>query len=351
MNRRLTVSLALAVLTLTPQAHADEDDLNQASKKVFQEARSAAEKGDWALCRTRAVGVWQQVKSPNVAGILGICEAELGMNKDAAEHLEFFLAKQTKATPKQVAEVKKSLDKVLPKVAKVTVLPNPDDSDVFLDDVLVGRGKQTVFLNPGDARIGAAKDGQSITKTVSVKAGDVVTEYRIEVPKDPGGAGAGGAGAGGAGAGGAGAGGAGGAGEGAGGAGAGGAGAGGAGAGGSGGGPSEEAPMWPAIVMGAAGGGLLLGGMGLTIGGVVVAGEARTTGECVPFTAACRQEAADQLATADLLQNLGFAGLGLGAASLVGMTLYLVLGGSQPPVAVVPRADAAGLGFTVLGDF
>jgi hypothetical protein len=127
------------------------------------------------------------------------------MNKDAAEHLEFFLAKQTKATPKQVAEVKKSLDKVLPKVAKVTVLPNPDDSDVFLDDVLVGRGRQTVFLNPGDARIGAAKDGQSITKTVTVKAGDVVTEYRIEVPKDPGGAGAGGAGAGGAGAGGAGA--------------------------------------------------------------------------------------------------------------------------------------------------
>jgi hypothetical protein len=282
--------------------------------------------------------VWQQVKSPNVAGILGICEAELGMNKDAAEHLEFFLAKQTKATPKQVAEVKKSLDKVLPKVAKVTVLPNPDDSDVFLDDVLVGRGKQTVFLNPGDARIGAAKDGQSITKTVSVKAGDVVTEYRIEVPKDPGGAGAGGAGAGGAGAGGAGA-----AGE--------GAGAGGAGSGGAGGGPTEEAPMWPAIVMGAAGGVLLLGGVGLTIGRVVVVGDARTTGRCVPFTTACREEATDQLATADLLQNIGFAAYGVGAASLAGMALYLALAGSAPPVAVVPRADSAFMGLVFLGDF
>jgi hypothetical protein len=271
--------------------------------------------------------VWQQVKSANVAGILGICEAELGMNKDAAEHLEFFLAKQTKATPKQVAEVKKSLDKVLPKVAKVTVLPNPDDSDVFLDDVLVGRGRQTVFLNPGDARIGAAKDGQSITKTVTVKAGDVVTEYRIEVPKDPGGAGAGGAGAGGAGAGGAGA-----AGE--------GAGAGGAGSGGAGGGPTEEAPMWPAIVMGAAGGVLLLGGAGLLVGGVVSKSsvdDATSSGSCA--TDPSCEDLRGSFGTAKGLATVGVIGMSLGAAALAGMGLYLGL--APPNRSAAPRVGVS----------
>jgi hypothetical protein len=109
--------------------------------------------------------------------------------------------------------------------------------------------------------------------------------------------------------------------------------------------------MWPAIVMGAAGGVLLLGGVGLTIGRVVVVGDARTTGRCVPFTTACREEATDQLATADLLQNIGFAAYGVGAASLAGMALYLALAGSAPPVAVVPRADSAFMGLVFLGDF
>jgi hypothetical protein len=335
-NRRLAPVLAFVAFGLTSTAHADEEELNQASKKVFQEARAAADKGDWALCRTRAIGVWQQVKSPNVAGILGICEAELGMNVDAAGHLELFLAKQTKATPQQVAEVKKSLDKVLPKVAKVTVIPNPDDSDVFVDDVLVGRGRQTVFLAPGDARIGAAKDGQSISKTVSVKAGEVVPEYRIEVPKDPAGAGAGGTG--GTGMGGAGAGGSGAAVGGAGGAGAGGADV---------GPPAEGAPTWPTITLGVAGGVLLAAGIGTLVGGFVVeAGVVdRATGLRCDTDPACADNE-DDFSTANTLGAVGIASLALGAAAMTGMVVYLVAtGDDESKTHTQLRVGPAGLVF------
>ena len=176
--------IGVCAMLLSAPAQAEEEELNQASKKVYEEALTAANKSDWALCRTRAIGVWQQIKSPSVAGILGICEAELGMNRDAAEHLDFFLKNQKKGTPKQLAQVSEAFDKVKPKVARITLTPVPDDADVFLDDKPLGRGKQTFFVNPGDVRVGVAKNGQAKNKTISVKAGEQLDNLVIDVPID-----------------------------------------------------------------------------------------------------------------------------------------------------------------------
>jgi hypothetical protein len=278
------------------------------------------------------------------------------MNREAAAHLEFFLEKQTKATPKQIAEVKKSLDKVLPKVAKLTVLPSPDDSDVFVDDVLVGRGRQTVFLNPGDARIGAAKDGQSISKTVSVKAGEVIGEYRIEVPKEPTGQG----GAGGAGAGGAAAGGAGGAGEGAG-------GAGGIAQGGGDTGPRDENGVAPWV-------GWLLGGSGLAAAGVGAAllglgqaklGEASEIGDQLRSERAdCSSPTVNAAERCDEVEGLvggaeaftigGAVLVATGAAALLGMVLVWTVGdddSGKVSVTVVPWSEPHGAGLFFQGAF
>jgi PPE-repeat protein len=265
------------------------------------------------------------------------------MNREAAAHLEFFLEKQTKATPKQIAEVKKSLDKVLPKVAKLTVLPSPDDSDVFVDDVLVGRGRQTVFLNPGDARIGAAKDGQSISKTVSVKAGEVIGEYRIEVPKEPTGQG----GAGGAGAGGAAAGGAGGAGE----------GAGGAGAGGSGGGPAgEDAPVWPTFVL--AGVGVASLGLGVTFTALSTqkASEIDEATRCPdPVSPVCLQDVDDLRSSGAGFQVGAIVGFVVGGLAGAGALTYALVSTSDDTpgatVTMLPRFGLDSAGFSVLGSF
>ena len=177
--------------------------------------------------------------------------------------------------------------------------------------------------------------GQGRQRTVALLAGADET-VQVEVPKEPDAGGAG-AGAGGAGAGGAGPG---------------GAGAGGAGAGGAGPGPSEEpAPLWPAIVLGTAGGVLLLGGVGLTIARPVLVADAERTGECAPFTEACLADVQSTLDTADAVQNVGLVAMGLGGASLAAMAIYLAVRGAPPPVLVVPNAEKAGLGFTFLGEF
>jgi hypothetical protein len=316
-----TALLLLAATCLAPgPAHADTE-LTAASKKVYEEAVAAANKSDWALCRTRAIGVWQQIQSPTVAGMLGICEAELGMHKDAAEHLDFFLKNQKKADPNQLREAQTRFDAARKKVARLTIVPTPDDAEITVNGKTVGTGRRTVFVDPGDVLVGASKMGQGRQRTVALLAGADET-VQVEVPKEPdaGGAGAGGAGAGGA------------------------------GAGGPGPGPSEEpAPLWPAIVLGTAGGVLVLGGAGLSIGQAVTVGQARETAECVPFRRECELDAQEQIDRADLLQNVGFVAFGLGAASLGAMAVWLAVTDEPPAVVVAPQVGPSAWGVVIGG--
>jgi hypothetical protein len=311
-----TALLLLAATCLAPgPAHADTE-LTAASKKVYEEAVAAANKSDWALCRTRAIGVWQQIQSPTVAGMLGICEAELGMHKDAAEHLDFFLKNQKKADPHPLREAQTRFDAARKKVARLTIVPTPDDAEITVNGKTVGTGRRTVFVDPGDVLVGASKMGQGRQRTVALLAGADET-VQVEVPKEPdaGGAGAGGAGAGGAGAGGAGAG---------------GAGAGGAGGTGQGGGSPvpgpEPAPLWPAVVLGVGGGVFLAAGVAMLVGGAVVRGNVldRADGLVCATDPAC-QDNESELATARTLGTAGVIGLAVGAVALGGMGLYLGL--------------------------
>ena len=339
--------IGVCAMLLSAPAQAEEEELNQASKKVYEEALTAANKSDWALCRTRAIGVWQQIKSPSVAGILGICEAELGMNRDAAEHLDFFLKNQKKATPKQLAQVTEAFDKVKPKVARITLTPVPDDADVFLDDKPLGRGKQTFFVSPGDVRVGVAKNGQAKNKTISVKAGEQLDNLVIDVPIDSavGGHAQGGSGAAGA------TGGSGGtAGQGA--AGAGGAGQGAAGAGGAGGDTAAEAkPLWPVFVLGGVGLAGIGAGVGLTVAGGSQYADAEQTAACSPFTLACSTTATEQLDDAALLQNVGIGMFAVGGASLIGMAIYLLIPEASNKAAFAPWVGGDRYGLTTTLSF
>lgn len=332
--------IGVCAMLLSAPAQAEEEELNQASKKVYEEALTAANKSDWALCRTRAIGVWQQIKSPSVAGILGICEAELGMNRDAAEHLDFFLKNQKKGTPKQLAQVSEAFEKVKPKVARITLTPVPDDADVFLDDKPLGRGKQTFFVNPGDVRVGVAKNGQAKNKTISVKAGEQLDNLVIDVPIDSAAGGQAGVGGATGGTGGA-------AGQGAAGAGAAGQGAAGQGAGGAGGDvPAEDKPLWPVFLLGGVGLAGIGAGVGLTVAGGGQYSDAEQTAACSPFTLACSNTASEQLDAAALLQNVGIGMFAVGGASLVGMAIYLLIPSASTKAAFTPWVDGERVGLT-----
>lgn len=306
--RRSLLSLGLLLPALFAESPVVADEpLNAASIDVFNEAVAAVEKKDWAVCRTKAIGVWLQFKNPNVAGILGICEAELGMHRDAAEHLDFFFAQQKGATASQLEQAKLRFDAVRPKVALLEITLNPSDAFLSYQGKPIGQGKQRLWVNAGDAELSIAREGESKSQTVSVAGGET-RALTLELPPGLGTGGAGGAGAGGAGAGAAGGGGAGGA------------------------GPSEPAPTWPTVVLGVSGGVFAAAGIGLLIGGVVGRSNvaSATEGQRCAADPACTDLEQD-LATARTLGTLGVVGISLGAAALAGMGLYLGLTASSSP--------------------
>ena len=304
--------LAVSFLVLSTGQPATAQELDEASVKVFSEAIKAFDKKDWAVCRTKAIGVWQQNKSPKVAGILGMCEAELALNAPAAEHLEYFFKNQKGSTEAQLAQAKERLDKVRGKVALITITPKPAGAEVSVNGVVMGKGAQTLFVEKGTVEVTASMGGQSRSRTIVVdKDGQ---SFEAEAPADPSIGGTGGDG---------GAGGTGGAG---GDGGAGGQGASGQGAGGSGPTPDGRA-TGPSVAFGLTGGvGLALFG-GLLAGAFVMKADADDTLGSVKCTAnqALCDDVNGTLDTANLLGTLSFVGLAVGVAGFTGLGLWLGL--------------------------
>src|SRR5437868_15321930 len=79
-------------LAASEPARADShDDLADRSAALRTDAVKAANAKDWVTCKDKAFAAWQLQKSPITAGLLGVCEAELGDDGAAAEHLDYAL--------------------------------------------------------------------------------------------------------------------------------------------------------------------------------------------------------------------------------------------------------------------
>jgi len=313
MNKSTRSVAVIMALLCGPNAHAAPGDteLTDASRAVFTEAIAAASKNQWAVCRTKALGVWQQIENPKVAGLLGSCEAELGMARDAAEHLDFYLLRDDGADPARTKTAKERFDKMRAKVALIILTPTPADAEVRVDGKVLGSGPQRVFVEPGAHVFEVAKGGPAAKKAIEVVAGDEKALSLSAPASEPAG-GAGGTGAVGAGA------------EGGGG-GVGGTGA--AGGGGAGGGPeTSEKPIWPTVLLGS----VAAVGLGLGIGFSVVSLARGSDAEelvnaCEPWTATCESDGNALHDEANAFLGAGVAGYAVGGAALVGMIVYLAI--------------------------
>lgn len=323
----------LAALLVEGSARAAQPDLSEAERAVFAEAVAAAAKEDWALCRTKAAGVWDTNKNPTVAALLGSCEAELGMDQQAATHLDFFLQRDDKSKPKQTEAALKRFPRVREKVTLVELTSVPA-TEVRVDGTVIGQSPARIFLSPGQHEITLSAPGYAtrIERVETTAGGSKSLDLKLE-PEGAATTGAGGAA---------------------------GTGGGSATAGSGGGGPielpPEPDPVWPAVLLGSVAGAALLTGVGLTIGSRVErSGAIDDVTACDASDAACRTAAQDDIDHAALLQNVGFAMYGVAAAAAVGMGLYLGLSKTDGNAAefafVVPIVAPGTLGLVVVGGF
>jgi hypothetical protein len=110
---------------------------------------------------------WDLKKSYDIAANLGNVEYELGMPRDAAEHLAFSVRNAAvSVTPDRLDKIKKLLDQAKTLVSVVVVKVNVPGADVFVDGELVGRSPLTdeLYVDPGPRTIEARLTGHETAK-------------------------------------------------------------------------------------------------------------------------------------------------------------------------------------------
>lgn len=156
-------AIALATTCFALPALAQDDaapkDLDTARKALFVEALQAMAKKDWATCRVRALGVWSQKPHAQVAGLLGICEANLGMDLEAAEHIDYYRKNDDKSSPTRTTDVDAAWDLVKARIAVVELETTPAGAEVFRDGKSSGVTPHVLYLPAGMAKFELRKKG------------------------------------------------------------------------------------------------------------------------------------------------------------------------------------------------
>lgn len=301
--RGLTAAFCLATtlgLAGPAQAQADAPQDTQAMKEarrqLFTEALKAMADKKWEECRVKTLGTWTAGKHPQVASLLGLCEVELGLFRDGAEHLKYALDRGEGEQPVRGEQVKQAFAKALEKIGAVDITAEPEGVELRIGERVVGQAPTTLYFDPGEHELEARHD-KHVTKRVSLRAA-AGEKQSLKITLDPlaseliGG-----------------------------------------GLGGEGGGterpeqpdePTAKKPLWPVFVLG----GVAAAGLGLGITGVVVAGGAYDDAEaaasgCGPDGSLCA-DAQSSLDDGNTMRGLGIGGFALGGAALTGMVVYLV---------------------------
>lgn len=254
----------------------------------------------WEECRVKTLGTWTAGKHPQVASLLGLCEVELGLFRDGAEHLKYALDRGEGEQPVRGEQVKQAFAKALEKVGAVDITAEPEGVELRIGERVVGQAPVTLYFEPGEHELEARHD-KHLTKRVSLRAA-AGEKQSLKITLDPlaseligGGLG--------------------------------------------GGGterpeqpdePTAKKPLWPVFVLG----GVAAAGLGLGITGVVVAGGAYDDAEaaasgCGPDGAAC-SAAQSSLDDVNTMRGLGIGGFAVGGAALAGLIVYLVVPSSAP---------------------
>ena len=130
---------------------------------------------------------WRTAQAFDIACNLGGTASELGMNRDAAEYLDYCLRHYAASSrPEAIAaeqRARAAFEVVRSKVGAVSLKVTPDGAEVFADGARVGRAPldAPVFLEAGPHRIEARQAGlQTASVDIDAKRGETL-ETSIEL--------------------------------------------------------------------------------------------------------------------------------------------------------------------------
>ena len=133
--------LALSTVSRAQAPQGSEDEaMSQTARELFTQGSKAANQRSWDQCRAKLLAAWRIKTHAQIAGQLGHCEAELGLNRDAAEHLMYFLANTaTTTSPERRRLAQELFSQARKKVVTLTVTTDVAGADVTLNSKAAGR--------------------------------------------------------------------------------------------------------------------------------------------------------------------------------------------------------------------
>jgi hypothetical protein len=167
---------AVASVSVVPlAAHAappaKSDVATDKARELHVEGDEFYKKADYARARVSYIAAWALKKNWQLAGSLGDCELKLGMNRDAAEHLAYFLRVSPNQPPAPAA--KKLYEDARATIAALTIRVDTPGADVAVDGKWVGKSplEDPVFIEPGHHSIEARFADGRATEDAEVQRG------------------------------------------------------------------------------------------------------------------------------------------------------------------------------------
>lgn len=125
---------------------------NARADEYFRQGKAFVKEDRWEEARRAYLAGYKIKRGYDIAGNLGNVELELGLARDAAEHLAYCIKSfPATGTATQLAYVKGRFEEARQKVSALSIQVNVDGAEVFVDGRSIGRSPfaDDVYVEPG----------------------------------------------------------------------------------------------------------------------------------------------------------------------------------------------------------
>lgn len=179
---RFIIICALApALSVPVVAHASppgkSDVATDKARELHIEGNTLHNQGQYARAHASYIAAWSLKRHWQIAGVLGDTEVKLGMYRDAAEHLAYFMRAMPDPSSSdgsvKMDAAKKLYQEARSKIGTLNVKVDIDGAEVVVDGKQVGKAplEDPVFVEPGHHTIEARLGAKLTAAEVDVTAG------------------------------------------------------------------------------------------------------------------------------------------------------------------------------------
>ena len=180
----LCVAGALNTVTSRPALAADSkqpDALTDKAAMLYDEGLAAYKRSKWSEARASLLAAWALKQHWQIAGSLGDCELRLGLHREAAEHMAFFL--RNAPPERQTEDAKRLYEQARGSLGTLTIDVDVKGADVIVDGKMVSTSplEGPIFVEPGHHAVEArTADGRAAEELDVVRGGERTIKLSVK---------------------------------------------------------------------------------------------------------------------------------------------------------------------------